>query len=120
MLNFTFYNIRINGNPIWVIFSASYNNDSNTICYNKCNTWRYFLGYSLSLMSLLGIVTLYGVVVNDSLIMVYSINESEERDLHKKIIDVAKTRFRPVILTTITTFLGLLPLILEKIFKQNF
>ena len=79
-----------------------------------------FLGYSLSLMSLLGIVALCGVVVNDSLIMVYSINESEEKNLHKKIIDVAKTRFRPVILTTITTFLGLLPLILEKSLQAKF
>ncbi len=78
------------------------------------------LGYSLSLLSLLGIVALSGVVVNDSLIMVYSINESKETELHKKIIEVARTRFRPVILTTITTFLGLLPLIMEKSLQAKF
>ena len=78
------------------------------------------LGYSLSLLSILGIVALCGVVVNDSLIMVYSINESKEKDLHKKIIEVARTRFRPVILTTITTFLGLLPLIMEKSLQAKF
>ncbi len=78
------------------------------------------LGYSISLLSILGIVALCGVVVNDSLIMVYSINESREKDLHKKIIQVAKTRFRPVILTTVTTFLGLLPLIMEKSLQAKF
>ena len=79
-----------------------------------------FFGYHLSLMSLLGIVALSGVVVNDSLIMVYSINESKERNLNKKILETARTRFRPVILTTITTFLGLLPLIMEKSLQAKF
>jgi multidrug efflux pump subunit AcrB len=78
------------------------------------------MGYTLSIMSVLGIVALAGVVVNDSLVMVVSINRDNEKDIHKRILKVARTRFRPIILTSITTFAGLLPMIAEKSLQAKF
>jgi len=78
------------------------------------------MGYHLSLLSILGIVALAGVVVNDSLIMVVSINREKNKNIHQKIIKVAQTRFRPIILTSFTTFAGLLPMIVEKSMQAKF
>ncbi len=78
------------------------------------------MGYPLSIMSILGIVALAGVVVNDSLVMVVSINRDSEPDIHNRILKVARTRFRPIILTSITTFAGLLPMITEKSLQAKF
>lgn len=74
-------------------------------------------GTDLGFLSIIGIVGLSGVVVNDSLVMVSHINDLRERhknDENKKLIDVvvegAGNRFRPIILTSLTTIAGLLPL----------
>ncbi|MGL4367796.1 MAG: efflux RND transporter permease subunit [Brevinemataceae bacterium] len=78
----------------------------------------YFHGQVLSFMSLIGIVGLSGVVVNDAVVMVDMINQTIKKDAHNKpsqteIINMitigAKHRFKAVILTTLTTVLGLLP-----------
>lgn len=72
------------------------------------------LGYDLSLISMMGVVALSGVVVNDSLIMVDFANRHREKDgVFKAIRDAGVRRFRPIILTTVTTFGGLLPIIFE-------
>ena len=72
------------------------------------------LGYDLSLVSLMGVVAVSGVVVNGALIMVHYANRLR-RDLSA--FDAIRTagvrRFRPVLLTTLTTFGGLTPIILE-------
>ncbi len=73
------------------------------------------LGYDLSLVSLMGMVALAGVVVNDSLIMVAHANELRvDRPPHQAILDAGVRRFRPILLTTLTTFGGLAPIILER------
>jgi multidrug efflux pump subunit AcrB len=74
------------------------------------------MGFDLSILSIFGIVALTGVVVNDSLIMIDLINRerSEGIEIHQVIRDSATRRFRPIILTTMTTFVGLIPMILEK------
>ena len=75
------------------------------------------MGYGLSILSLLGIVALSGIVVNDSLVLINHANQL--RSLHPEktaanIIKMASVqRFRPIILTTMTTFFGLMPMILE-------
>ena len=74
------------------------------------------MGFNLSVLSMLGIVALSGIVVNDSLVLIsQAINLENQGDLSAK--EVIKTaaiqRFRPIILTTLTTFLGLAPMILE-------
>ena len=78
------------------------------------------MGYTLSIMSILGIVALAGVVVNDSLVMVVSINRDTTEDIHERILKVTRTRFRPIILTSVTTFAGLLPMIFEKSLQAKF
>ena len=72
------------------------------------------LGYDLSLMSLMGIIALSGVVVNDSLIMIDFANEHRDEGTPNQVIYAAALRrFRPILLTTLTTFGGLTPIILE-------
>jgi multidrug efflux pump subunit AcrB len=80
------------------------------------------LGYSLSLMSLFGIVALSGVVVNDSLILVDFANQRrrEGATMHDAVYAAGLQRFRPVILTTFTTFFGLMPMILETSRQARF
>ena len=73
------------------------------------------LGYDLSLVSLMGVIALSGVVVNDSLIMIDYANKrrKEGNAIYKSIHEAGLRRFRPIMLTTMTTFGGLAPIILE-------
>ncbi len=72
------------------------------------------LGYDLSLVSLMGLIALSGVVVNDSLIMIDYANKNRAGSSAMEVIHEAGIRrFRPIILTTLTTFGGLTPIILE-------
>jgi len=72
------------------------------------------LGYDLSLISLMGVIALSGVVVNDSLIMIDFANKQRDTLSPFQAIHLAGLRrFRPIILTTLTTFGGLTPIILE-------
>jgi multidrug efflux pump subunit AcrB len=81
-------------------------------------------GYQLSMISVLGVVALGGVVVNDSLVLVDFVNRERER--HPKrhpsdsAIEACTTRFRPIILTSATTFAGLTPLMLERSVQAQF
>lgn len=80
------------------------------------------MGFDLSMLSVFGIVALTGVVVNDSLIMIDLINRERDEgiELHQVITDSATRRFRPIMLTTLTTFFGLVPMILEKSLQARF
>ncbi len=72
------------------------------------------LGHDLSLISLMGVIALAGVVVNDSLIMVDHANRHRGRhSAFAAIHEAGIRRFRPIMLTTLTTFGGLTPIILE-------
>ena len=72
------------------------------------------LGYDLSLVSLMGVIALSGVVVNDSIIMIdYAAKHRGGRTAFQVIHEAGIRRFRPIILTTLTTFGGLTPIILE-------
>lgn len=72
------------------------------------------LGYDLSLISLMGVIALSGVVVNDSLIMIdYANRKRKKMPAFDAIHEAGLRRFRPIILTTLTTFGGLAPIILE-------
>ncbi|WP_027715851.1 efflux RND transporter permease subunit [Desulfuromonas sp. TF] len=81
-----------------------------------------FMGYNLSLMSMMGIVALSGVVVNDSLVLIdYANRRRREGDTPFEAISAAGTRrFRPIILTTLTTFGGLAPMIFETSRQARF
>jgi multidrug efflux pump subunit AcrB len=80
------------------------------------------LGFNLSILSLFGIVALSGVVVNDSLIMIDLINRERKSGivLSQVIRDCATRRFRPIMLTTLTTFFGLFPMLLERSLQARF
>lgn len=73
------------------------------------------LGYDLSLVSLMGVIALSGVVLNDSLIMIDYANKKRKKgdSVYDAIHEAGLRRFRPIILTTLTTFGGLTPIILE-------
>ena len=73
----------------------------------------YFQGLNISMYVLLGIVSLSGIVVNDSIVMVDTLNaaaDGKNRKLIPALVESAATRFRPVLLTTLTTVAGLFPM----------
>ena len=80
------------------------------------------MGYSLSVISIFGIVALSGVVVNDSLVLIDFFNQKRNEGLntHDAIITAGIQRFRPIVLTTLTTFFGLLPMIFETSRQARF
>jgi multidrug efflux pump subunit AcrB len=85
--------------------------------------WGHFvMGINLTIISLFGIVALAGVVVNDSLVMVDFINRNRRRgeDLAVAVRQAGVVRFRPILLTSLTTFAGLLPLLLERSMQARF
>jgi len=83
---------------------------------------HWILGVAVSAESFVGIFGLAGVVVNDSLVMMDFIDQELEEGLppREAIIEGAKGRFRPIMLTSLTTFLGFTPLILEDAIQAQF
>jgi len=80
-----------------------------------------FMGLPLTLFSMLGLVALTGVVVNDSIVLVDFINARVRSGLPLKeaVIEAGQRRFRPVLLTSLTTVAGLLPILTEKSFQAQ-
>ncbi len=80
------------------------------------------MGLELSMLSGFGVVALTGVVVNDSLIMIDLINRRRREGvpMRQAIIESGARRFRPILLTTLTTFFGLMPMILERSLQAQF
>ncbi|MDH3384349.1 MAG: efflux RND transporter permease subunit, partial [Deltaproteobacteria bacterium] len=80
------------------------------------------MGYSLSILSFFGIVALAGVVVNDSLLLIDTVNikRREGAELQTALGDAGTRRFRPILLTSLTTFFGLSPMILETSVQAQF
>ncbi|WP_440877491.1 efflux RND transporter permease subunit [Thalassotalea sp. PLHSN55] len=83
---------------------------------------HWLLGKTINMMSLFGFIALTGVVVNDSLILVDFINKAKNSG--KKMIDVVMQagtlRFRAILLTSLTTFFGILPLYFEQSLQAQF
>jgi multidrug efflux pump subunit AcrB len=80
------------------------------------------MGYSLSLVSMMGMVALSGVVVNDSLVLINFANREHKagKSATEAILSAGVRRFRPIILTTLTTFGGLAPMIFETSRQARF
>lgn len=76
---------------------------------------HWVTGYALSMMSLMGVIALSGVVVNDSLIMVDFVNKAiaDGTDKMTAVVQSGMKRFRAILLTSMTTFAGLVPMLLE-------
>jgi multidrug efflux pump subunit AcrB len=83
---------------------------------------HWLLGFEMTILSLIGFVALTGIVVNDSLILMefYNHKRREGLDPHDALIAAGRARIRAILLTTITTVLGLSPLMLEQSFQARF
>ena len=83
---------------------------------------HWLLGYHMSFLSLIGIMACAGVVVNDSLVLVTFMNRMREEghSIREAAVLAGARRFRPIMLTSATTFAGLLPVMLEKSTQAQF
>jgi len=82
-----------------------------------------FLGYGLILVSLFGMVALAGVMVNDSLVLIVAVNRLHREQgipLSEAVVQGAMNRFRPIVLTSLTTFFGLAPMMFETAMQARF
>ena len=79
------------------------------------------MGLPLTLFSMLGLVALTGVVVNDSIVLVDFINARVRggMPLEQAVLEAGQRRFRPVLLTSLTTVAGLFPILMEKSFQAQ-
>jgi multidrug efflux pump subunit AcrB len=77
---------------------------------------------SISMLSIFGLIALAGVVVNDSLILVEFVNRgrSDNDSIDQALLGAGKKRFRAILLTTMTTFVGLLPMLFETSMQAQF
>lgn len=83
---------------------------------------HFFQGYIMSILSLFGIIALVGIVINNSLVLINAYNLALKRGktVKEAILEAGLNRFRPVVLTSITTVVGLGPLIFETSFQAQF
>ena len=80
------------------------------------------MGRPFSTLSVWGVIALIGILVNDAVVMLdlYNRNLKKGMNIKEAAIAAGTGRFRAIILTTITTFVGLFPLILETSFQAQF
>jgi len=85
---------------------------------------HWLLGFNLSFISLFGIVALSGVVINDSVVLIDYYNKLRQAQpdisAHNAALASLRRRFRPVLLTTLTTSMGLFPMLLETSLQAQF
>jgi multidrug efflux pump subunit AcrB len=83
---------------------------------------HWIMGMDLTLLSFMGMLALSGVVVNDSLVLVDYINNKRREGIKvaTAVFQAGGRRFRPVLLTSLTTFAGLMPLLFEKSTQAQF
>jgi multidrug efflux pump subunit AcrB len=83
---------------------------------------HWLLGKTINMMSMFGFIALTGVVVNDSLIMVDFINDARKQGmkLADAVVQAGVQRFRPILLTSLTTFFGIFPLFFESSLQAQF
>jgi multidrug efflux pump subunit AcrB len=83
---------------------------------------HYIQGYILSVLSMFGMIALAGIMVNDALVLVSAMNQrlKDGQDFKTALYEAGISRFRPILLTSLTTIAGLGPLIFEKSFQAQF
>jgi multidrug efflux pump subunit AcrB len=79
-------------------------------------------GYDLTFLSLFGVVALSGVIINDSIVLIdyFNLLQRQGGEPLNNIVEAVRRRFRPILLTTLTTFIGLLPMITETSIQAQF
>lgn len=80
------------------------------------------VGIPVSILSAFGIIALIGILVNDAIVFLdtYNRNILDGMSSNEAVLDAAKSRFRPILLTSMTTVAGLLPIIIETSFQAQF
>ena len=83
---------------------------------------HWLLGFPVNILSLLGIIALIGIMVNDGLVLIgkFNSNLKEGMKFDEALLDAGKSRFRAIFLTSLTTIAGLAPLLLEKSRQAQF
>lgn len=83
---------------------------------------HWFMGQPISLLSILGVIALIGILVNDALVFISTFNANIKRGMSfsEALYETGISRFRPILLTTVTTLAGLMPLLLEKSVQAQF
>jgi len=83
---------------------------------------HWFMGSPMSMLSLMGVIALVGILVNDALVFISFFNERIKNGMKfsQAVYDTGLSRFRPITLTTVTTVAGLMPLMLEKSVQAQF
>lgn len=83
---------------------------------------HFIMGLNFSVLSFLGVLAASGVVVNDNLVLIDRINQlrAEGVEIKAALIRAGQDRFRPIILTSLTTFIGLAPILLETSMQARF
>lgn len=91
-------------------------------CFVGVAWGHWFHGQSINILSGLGIVALIGILVNDGLVLIekFNILLKEGMEYHKAMVEAARSRFRAIFLTSLTTVAGLAPLIFERSFSAQF
>lgn len=96
--------------PILILLAAI------PFCYCGMILGHLTMGYTMSLLSLLGMFAAAGVAVNDNLVLLDYVHKLRDRGMDgaQALVEAGVRRFRPILLTSLTTFVGLLPLLTEK------
>jgi multidrug efflux pump subunit AcrB len=102
--------------PILILFAAI------PFCFTGAMIGHLIMGLSLSLFSYLGIMAAAGVAVNDNLVLIDYINKLRAKGMDgaQALIEAGTKRFRPILLTSVTTFVGLLPLMMEQSIQAKY
>ena len=83
---------------------------------------HYFMDRPISLLSFLGVIALIGVLINDALVFIttFNLKIQKGKSFNDALYETGMSRFRPIVLTSVTTIAGLLPLLLEKSLNAQF
>ncbi len=102
--------------PMLILFAAI------PFCAMGAILGHLFMGMTMSLFSILGIVAAAGVAVNDNLVLIDYVNRLRAQGMGgaKALVEAGTARFRPILLTSLTTFVGLLPLMMERSIQAAF
>jgi multidrug efflux pump subunit AcrB len=102
--------------PMLILFAAI------PFCFTGAIIGHLLMGLPLSLFSYLGIMAAAGVAVNDNLVLIDYINKLREKGMDgaEALVEAGTKRFRPILLTSITTFVGLMPLMMERSIQAKF
>ncbi|MGB6318196.1 MAG: efflux RND transporter permease subunit [Litorimonas sp.] len=96
--------------PVLILFAAI------PFCYCGMILGHLTMGYTMSLLSTLGMFAAAGVAVNDNLVLLDYVHKLRDRGMDgaQALVEAGTRRFRPILLTSLTTFVGLMPLLTEQ------